>query len=196
MRLILQLLLGSFVLLAGACTLVAWRIVQFGNHPSSATADAAIVLGAAAWGNKPSPVYRERILEAVALYKAHRVRWIILTGGSPQAGYPSEAQVGQQFCVSNGVPWTATLVDEASRTTWQNLEAAKELMAPNGIHQVLLVSDPLHMRRAMAMAEGLDLQASSAPTPSSRFRSLLTRGKFLWRETWLYLAYVLLGVKD
>ena len=188
------LILWSFLLLVGGYGFVAWQIFRFGNQASNASADAAVVLGAAAWGSKPSPVYRERIVEAIALYKAGKVRWIILTGGSSRPGYPSEAQVGRQFCVSKGVPVAATLVDESSRTTWQNLEEAKALMGPRGIRTILLVSDPLHMRRAMAMAQHLGLQAQPAATASSRFRSWITRGKFLWRETWLYLAYVIFGV--
>jgi uncharacterized SAM-binding protein YcdF (DUF218 family) len=189
-------ILALLVLLVGSYGFAAWGILRYGDQVSDASADAAVVLGAAAWGSKPSPVYRERILEAVALYKAKKVNWIILTGGTPQAGYPSEAQVGRQFCVTQGVPSSATLVDERSRTTWQNLQGAKALMGPRGIRTVLLVSDPLHMRRAMAMAQDLGLQAQPAATPSTRFRSWITRGKFLWRETWLYLAYVVFGVGD
>lgn len=159
-------------------------------------ADAALVLGAAAWGNRPSPVYRERIVEAVTLYKAGKVQWIILTGGSPRAGYPSEALVGRQFCVANGVPLRATLMDENSRSTWDNLVNAQRLMTARSIKTVLLVSDPLHMRRALKMADDLGVNALPAPTPSSRFRSTISRAKFLWRETWLYLAYLILGVRN
>lgn len=195
-RLAGRLLLWSFLLRVCGWGVAAWQIIRFGNHASEASADAAIVLGAAAWGTRPSPVYRERIVEAISLYKAGKVRWVILTGGSSAPGYPSEAKVGRQFCISRGVPIGATLVDEVSRTTWQNLEQAKELMASRGIRTVLLVSDPLHMRRAMTMAKDLGLQALPVPTDSSRFRSWSTRGKFLWRETWLYLAYLIFGLKE
>lgn len=188
-----KIILLGLVLLIGAYTTVAWQIVQFGNQTSDASADAAVVLGAAAWGNKPSPVYRERINEAISLYKNGRVHWIIFTGGTPQSGYPSEAEVGRQFSAAHGVPNSAMLVDIESRNTWQNLERAKELMELAGIRSVLLVSDPLHMSRAMAMALDLGLQAKPAPTLSSRFRSWTTWGKFLWRETWLYIDYKMFG---
>jgi uncharacterized SAM-binding protein YcdF (DUF218 family) len=104
--------------------------------------------------------------------------------------------VGRQFCISHGVPAAATLPDARSRTTWQNLQEAKALMAGHNIHTALLVSDPLHMRRAMVMARDLGLHALPAATTSSRFRSSTARGKFLWRETWLYLAYVVFRLKD
>jgi len=189
-----RLSLWSLMLLTCGYGFAAWQVYRFGTDAPAATADAAIVLGAAAWGSRPSPVYRERLIEAVSLYKAHKIRWIILTGGSRQAGYPSEAIVGRHFCVSEGVPLGATLMDEASRTTWQNLEQAKALMGPRGIWSVLVVSDPFHMRRAIAMARDLGMQALPAPTASSRFRTWATRGKFLWRETWLYLAYRFFGM--
>lgn len=195
-RALVRVVAALAVLLFGAYLVAAWLIVQMERRTSDGTADAALVLGAAAWGNRPSPVYRERIAEAVALYKAGRVHWIILTGGTPQAGFPSEAEVGRQFCVERGVPVAATLVDETSRTTWQNLHNARALMARSGIHTVFLVTDPLHMRRALTMAHGLDLQAMPSPTTSSRFRSWTSRAKFLWRESWLYLAYVIFGVKE
>jgi uncharacterized SAM-binding protein YcdF (DUF218 family) len=172
---------------------VAWQIVSYGNESNDSHADAAVVLGAAAWGKKPSPVYRERIKEAIALYESGRVRYLIFTGGTPVAGYPAEGSVGRDFAIEHGVPATRILVETASRTTWQNLANAKELIGPAGIHSVLLVSDPLHMRRAMALASNLDLLAMPAPTSSSRFQSAESRATFLWRETWLYIDYLVFG---
>ena len=193
-----QMILGtdgyySIILARCGYAVVAWQIVRFGNQQSVALADAAVVLGATAWGNKPSPVYRERINEAIALYQQGRVRWIIFTGGSPQPGYPTEAEVGRRYSIVYGIPRAAILVDIESRNTWQNLERARDLMGPAGIRTVLLVSDPLHMKRAIAMASDLGLQALPAPTLSSRFRSWTTWGKFLWRETWLYIHYEAFG---
>jgi uncharacterized SAM-binding protein YcdF (DUF218 family) len=183
----------AIVLLIAGYLGIACKIVRFGAQESIGSGDAAIVLGAAAWGSKPSPVYRERINQAVLLYKQGRVRWIIFTGGTRQAGYPSEAEVGLQFALLSGVPSWSMLVDEESHTTWQNLEHAKVLMDSAGLHSALLVSDPLHMKRAVAMATELGIQVESAPTLSSRFQSLPTWGKFLWRETWLYIGYLIFG---
>src|SRR5450759_80416 len=157
----LQMFLRSRPLIVGLLALlslallaflsVAWLIVSYGNHSYDAHADAAMVLGAAAWGKKPSPVYRERIKEAIALYESGRVHYLVFTGGTPVAGYPAEGSVGREFAIEHGVPATAILVETTSRTTWQNLANAKELIKSAGIDSVLLVSDPLHMRRAMAL---------------------------------------------
>ena len=170
---------------------LAWQIVSYSNVSFESSTDAAVVLGAAAWGNRPSPVYRERINEAISLYKKGLVHYLVFTGGTPESDYPSEGWVGREFAIKHGVPETAILVELTSRTTEQNLVNAQLLMAPHGIKTVLLVSDPLHMYRAMAIARDLGLQATPAPTSSSRFQSLTSRGKSLWRETWLYLEYLL-----
>lgn len=190
-----QVMLIVIVLLVTGFLTLAYDIFQFGNQQAQGTSDAVVVLGAAAWGNKPSPVYRERINEALRLYKEGRVKRLIFTGGTREAGFPSEAEVARKFAVQHGIPVESILIDTKSRTTVQNLVQAKELMNAAGIHSVLLVSDPLHMRRVMAIAEALSLDASPAPTESSRFQSWTTRGGFLWRETWLYIDHLVMGIQ-
>ena len=173
---------------------VAVEIVRFGSHSPPVSADAAIVLGAAAWGNRPSPVYRERINEALKLYRDGRVRFLIFTGGTRDPDFPSEAEVARKFAIQHGVPASAILLDNDSHTTVQNLTNARMIMLASGIHTVLLVSDPLHMLRVMAIADAIDLQASPAPTESSRFQSWPARARFLWRETWIYIEQEILGM--
>jgi len=189
------LALGKLVLLVLLTTVLgygfaAWRVAQFGNKSSDESADAAVVLGAAAWGDQPSPVYRERLNEALILYQTGRVRRIIFTGGTPKPGYPTEAEVGQKFALAHGIPAKAILLDTESRSTWQNLTNAKKLVTAAKLDTVLVVSDPLHMRRAMRMATDIGLHAKPAPTTSSRFQSWRYWSNFLWRETSLYLAYI------
>ena len=61
---------------------VAVRIYTYGNNAVDVQGDAAIVLGAAVWGNEVSPVFRERINHAIDLYRSGKVRKIIFTGRS------------------------------------------------------------------------------------------------------------------
>lgn len=196
LRILPKLFMSGCALFAIIYATVAWQIVQYSSQKSEASADAAIVLGAAAWGNKPSPIYRERIIEALNLYKQGRVSWIVFTGGTSKMGYPSEAEVAKRFAIANEIPAKVLLVDTESRSTKQNLLHAKELMDHKGIQTALLVSDPLHMKRAMAIAMDLGLKAQPAPTVSSRIQSWSTWSKFLWRETWLYIEYLLFRRED
>ncbi|AOZ51514.1 YdcF family protein [Chromobacterium vaccinii] len=189
LRLMIRGFLLAVLLVVLGFAYVAWSIVDYGSGEDVPSADAALVLGAAAWGSKPSPVFRERINHAVKLYQSGKVRWIVFTGGTPEPGYPAEADVGREFAARQGVPMTAMLVENQSRTTWQNLSNARDLGSQFGIRSYLLVSDPLHMRRAVLMAGDLGLRASPAPTQSSRFRTLASWSRFLARETWLYVGY-------
>ncbi|WP_028536110.1 YdcF family protein [Paludibacterium yongneupense] len=189
LRLMLRGFMLAVLLLLVFTALTAWRIVDYGARTSDDSADAALVLGAAAWGDRPSPVFRERIRHAVDLYQRGKVRWIVFTGGTPVPGYPSEAEVGRAFALRAGVPMTAMLAETESRTTWENISNARRLAEPFGIHSYLLVSDPWHMRRAVLMAEDLGIDVAPSPTVSTRFRTLTVRCGFLMRETWLYIGY-------
>ena len=171
---------------------LAVEIVLYSSESSTQTAQAAVVLGAAAWGNRPSPVYKERINEAIRLYKQGRVGTLIFTGGTPVPGYPSESAVGRDYARVQGVADSAILVDTQSRSTLENLVQARELMKSAGIQSILLVSDPLHMKRSMYLAGELGLSAQPAPTESSRVQSWNIRARFLWRETWSLAAQQLM----
>ncbi len=175
------LLLGLGVLLGD--------IYLFGRHQSAANADAAIVLGAAAWGPKPSPVFRERLNEAVRLYEAGRIKSVVVTGGVGRLGGPSESSVGKEYLIDKGIPESKIFTESGSRTTWENLVNAKEVCENEKIESVLVVSDPLHMRRAMAMAKGVGFDAESCPTTTSKYVGGKKTTEFWLREVWFLLGY-------
>ena len=189
LRVIATRLLAGLLLLPLVPAFYACEIVRYSHVASTQSAQAAVVLGAAAWGNRPSPVYRERLNEALRLYRQGRVGKLIFTGGTPERGYPSEAAVAREYARQHGVPDDAILVDVKSRSTLENLVQARTLMQGADVQTVLLVSDPLHMLRAMSIARQLGIAAQPAPTDSSQFQSWPQRAKFLWRETWSYTEH-------
>jgi uncharacterized SAM-binding protein YcdF (DUF218 family) len=162
--------------------------------PDDSHAATAIVLGAAVNGDTPSPVFAARIDHAIALYRADRVERILITGGQSPEDSLSEAASGAVYAQARGVPAEAILLEGRSRTTRQNIDNAKAMIGPAGSEPVLIVSDPLHMRRAMAMACAAGLNAQPSPTPSSRYRSLGTRLPFLAREVWFIHLHWLMGI--
>lgn len=170
---------------------LAAQIMAYSYEDSDGNADAAIVLGAAAWGNHPSPVYRERLNEAIRLYKEGRVGKLIFTGGTPNLAYPAESIVARDYAEAQGIPGRDILVDSKSRSTFENLLQARTLMKAAGIRSALLVSDPLHMRRAMYIAEKLEIDAKPDPSDTSRFQSFSSQSRFLWYETWAYAEQVI-----
>lgn len=166
------------------------------GRSSEARADAAIVLGAAVWGEEPSPVFEGRLDEAVRLVASGMVDQVILTGGVGATGGSSEAEVGKRYLVSQGVPGSMVIQEDRSRRTFDNLKNAKELMEREGLESCLVVSDPLHMHRAMGMARKLGLDADARPTSSSAYRGLGSRMKFLAREVWFLwgeMKFLILG---
>jgi len=179
----------SVVVLAAG--LLAWRIYAFGNTSSNAQADAAVVLGAAVWTEEVSPVFKERINHAINLYKRGQVRKLIFTGGQGNPGEPTESSAARDYALQSGVPASAILIEEKSHTTYENILYAKQLADTHGIKKVLIVSDPLHMKRAMAMAGDAGLAADPSPTPSTRYQGLKSRLGLLAHETYYYIGYLL-----
>lgn len=169
--------------------LVAIRIYTYGNNVVDVNADAAIVLGAAVWGNEVSPVFRERINHAIDLYWSGKVRRIIFTGGQGNRNELTEAAAARQFAIKNGVPERDILIEESSHTTYENLVNAKQLADANGLKKVLIVSDPMHMKRAITMASDVGLEAYPSPTPTTRYQGWKSQIGSLVHETYYYLGY-------
>jgi uncharacterized SAM-binding protein YcdF (DUF218 family) len=174
-----------------AAGFAAWDIYRYQSSTTVEQADAAVVLGAAVWGSQPSPVFRERINHAVNLYHNGQVRMIIFTGGMGERDDAAEAEVARQYALAQGVPTEAILTETESQITEQNLANAAVVAAELHLTRFFIVSDPLHMKRAVLMARDLGMDAYPSPTPTSRYRSLRTQLPFLVRETFFYLGYML-----
>lgn len=184
-------LLGWFwrlgVLLAAWLLGVTAWIVWVGERDQAAKADAIIVLGAAAYDAKPSPVFEERIRHGLDLYEQGYAPLLIFTGGyGGSAARFSESQVARRYALKQGIPDQAILIETASRTTRQNLIEARRLMQQRKLHRVIIVSDPLHMARALRLARELGIDALASSTPSTRFRSFHTSWKFLVQEIYFF----------
>jgi uncharacterized SAM-binding protein YcdF (DUF218 family) len=171
--------------------LIAIRIYTYGNNVVDVKADAAIVLGAAVWGNEVSPVFRERINHAIDLYRSGKVRKIIFTGGQGNRNELTEAAAARAYAMKNGVPENVILIEETSHTTYENVVNAKQLADAHGLKKVLLVSDPMHMKRAVAMAADIGLEAYPSPTPTTRYQGWRSQMGSLAHETYYYLGYLM-----
>jgi uncharacterized SAM-binding protein YcdF (DUF218 family) len=178
--------------IVGAAVLAA-DILIYAMVSDPERADAAIVLGAAVYDDEPTPVFEERLRHAVELYRSGRVGLVITTGGAGPGDTLAESEAGRNWAVAHGVPEAAILMETASRTTRENFTGVAPLLSKRGIGRVLVVSDPLHMRRAMRMATDLGLDAHPSPTPTSRYRSLSTQIPMLLREVYFNAYYVVTG---
>ena len=165
---------------------VAAYIVWVGEHDQAAPADVIIVLGAAAYDARPSPVFAERIRHGIDLYQRGLAKHLIFTGGFGNGARFSESQVAQRYALKRGVPRQAILIETRSRTTHQNLQQAAVLMKAHGFKRAIIVSDPLHMARALRLAREAGIDALGSSTPTSRFRSFETRKRFLLQEVYFF----------
>jgi uncharacterized SAM-binding protein YcdF (DUF218 family) len=185
-----KVLLVIFFSLLLAVEVIAMRIYSYGNSVSDTQADAAIVLGAAVWGADTSPVFRERINHGIDLYQKGKVRKLIFTGGQGNKGEPTEASAARQYALGRGIPVNDILVEEKSHTTYENILYAKQVANAQGVRKVLIVTDPLHMKRAVAMARDVGFAAEPSPTPSTRYRGLKAQAGLLAHETYYYIGYL------
>ena len=164
-------------------------ICQFAEVDDKRQADVAIVLGAGASDGGVSPVFAERINHAVFLYESGYVDKILITGGYGKGNKYSDAYIGKTYAVSCGVSDADIILEEQSTITQENIENASMIMCDNGYETSIIVSDPLHMKRAMLMAEDYGIVAFASPTPTSRYVTWKTTIPFLLREEFFYVGY-------
>jgi uncharacterized SAM-binding protein YcdF (DUF218 family) len=129
--------------------------------------DAIVVLGAAQYNGRPSPVLRARLDHAVTLYREGYAPLVVVTGGVGAGDTTSEAIVGQRYLVAREVPEEDIVVQPVGRTTRTSMTAVGQWLRGRGLRRVLLVSDPFHMFRLRLEARRIDLEAYTSPTESS-----------------------------
>lgn len=193
MKRIKKIFLVCLLFLVAYTLYTAFSIYTYSKVDEKQSADVAVVLGTAIQGDEPSPVFRERINHGVWLYKNGYVKKVLFTGGKGKGSKHSEASVASAYAIKQGVQKEDILLEERSTITQENILYGAEILEQNEMDTVILVSDPLHMKRAMRMAKDQELVAYSSPTPTTRYRSLKTKIPFLARETFFYIGYILLG---
>ena len=175
-----------FMIYLAATALSIWR---YASVDEKQPADTAIVLGAGTAGGEISPVFRERIHHGIWLYQNGYVDALIFTGGIGDGNERSDAWAAGQYAIEQGVPEADILLEEKSTITQENIANAKKIMDEKEYRTAIIVSDPLHMKRAMLMARDYGIEAYSSPTPTSRYISLKTKIPFLAREEFFYIGY-------
>ena len=167
----------------------AISICMFANKDQTQEADAAIVLGAGINDNAPSEVFKERINHAILLYKDGYIKKIIFTGGISEGNQISDAEVAKIYAMEHGILEEDIFIENHSTITQENLFYAKEIMKTNNFETALIVSDPLHMKRAMIIAKAYNITAYASPTQTSRYVTVKTKFPFLMREVFYYILF-------
>lgn len=182
-----RLILLGLLWLAGVATYIMLVGARDEAAGDDVRADAIVVLGAAAYDARPSPVFEERLRHGIDLYKRGLAPTLIFTGGFGGTGARfAESQVGRRYALRNGVPDSAILIETASHNTRENLGQAAALMAPRKLTRAIVVSDPLHLSRALRICRDIGIQCLGSPTPTTRYRSFATRWRFLLGEVYFF----------
>lgn len=188
----------SFVLLllvgfVAGCSIVVWQAAHHDDASELDRADAIVVLGAAQYDGKPSPVFAGRLDHAALLYEQGRAGRILVLGGGQPGDRFTEAEAGRAYLVDKGVPADAITPVPKGHTTYESLRATAPVMREAGMDSAFLVSDPWHNARVERMARDLGIDGHASATWQSAATSQDTRLEGYVRETFAYLYYRVVG---
>jgi uncharacterized SAM-binding protein YcdF (DUF218 family) len=188
--------LGGFllavVLLALGWAAVVVAVAVHAARDQATGADAIVVLGAAQYNGRPSPVFRARLDHAATLYQRGLAPIVLVTGDVGPRDTLSEANVGRDYLVQVGLPAEAVLPLAGGHDTHASLEQVQHWFSGRDSRRVLLVSDGFHMLRLEIIARRLGLTPYTSPAPGSPIHANVRRNTgYLFAEgfkvpvTWL-----------
>ena len=169
--------------------LLSVRIGQQSTREEAQPADVILVLGAAEYRGRPSPVLRARLDHALELYDRKLAPRILTTGGPGGDPVFTEGGVGRSYLTSHGVPGEAIIVENEGESTVQSTAMAGEIMRRMGLQSVIVVSDGYHIYRVKRMLQSRGLKVYGSPRKELNSAPLHERwnyvkqaiGYLLWR---------------
>lgn len=182
--------LVSLVLLAVVVAYVGGTFVQVwqaSGRDGARPAQAIVVMGAAQYDGRPSPVLKNRLDHALDLYDDGLAPMIVVTGGRQEGDRFTEATSGYNYLRTQGVPDEDIRREVQGATTYESLTAVARFLATEGIDDVVVVSGPAHAKRLAEVARAVGLDA--AVSPSSGRPSIRTMA----RETFAVSVGRILG---
>lgn len=182
-------LLAVAVAIVAITGLAVWRAAHTDDASRIDHADAILVLGAAQYNGKPSPVFAGRLEQAQLLFEQGRADEVLVLGAGQPGDESTEAEAGRSYLIGRGVPAAAIVAVPVGHTTLESLRAASAYMEGRGMTSAFLVSDPWHNLRIKRMASDLGIEGYASATWHSAAVSEGTRLYGYVRETFAYLYY-------
>jgi uncharacterized SAM-binding protein YcdF (DUF218 family) len=159
-------------------------VVLAGRVDNRSPTDAIVVLGAAQYAGRPSPVLRARLDHAAALWGEGIAPRVIVTGGIGTGDTTSEAEVGRMYLLAKGVADSAILLERAGRTTGQSVKAVAAMLRERKLESATLVSDPFHSLRLKVLAARHGFRGTTSPTRTSPIsKTLRTQLRYVLHES-------------
>lgn len=131
------------------------QIIAKEKYSELTDVDCIIVLGAAIWGDKPSPMLEDRLLEGINLYKSGVSNKILMSGDHGKEEY-DEVNIMKNYAIEKGIPAENIFMDHAGFSTYESIYRAKEIF---GAKKVVIVTQKYHLYRALYIANQLGLEA-------------------------------------
>lgn len=117
--------------------------------------DCIIILGAGIWGDKPSPMLEDRLLQGIELYNNNVSTKIIMSGDHGREEY-DEVNIMKEFAIEKGVPSENIFMDHAGFSTYESIYRAKEIFEAD---KIVIVTQKYHLYRALHIANSLGIEA-------------------------------------
>lgn len=193
-RLAVKVAAGSTALIVLYLALTFVQVARASGRDQARSVQAIVVLGAAQYNGRPSPVLRARLDHAADLYERGLADKVVVTGGKQVGDAQSEATASAAYLIRRGVPDASILREVNGRSSWQQLAAAAAFLKRRGITKVLLVSDGFHSARIAAIANELGLQGYTSPATGSPIHGVATL-PYLGKETLAVAAGRLIGYR-
>lgn len=186
-RLLRIVLFAAFAAATAVLLVTAGEIARQSTIDEARSADVIVVLGAAEYRGRPSPVFEARLQHAKQLYQRGLAPRIMTTGGAGGDPDYTEAEVGRAWLVRHGVPSEAVIAEPWSESTVESVAAVSEIMRRMDLSSAIVVSDGYHIYRVKKLLEARNIPVYGSPRPS--------QPQSPWEQNWLYLrqavAYML-----
>jgi len=187
----LWILLASLGVVVGVYGVEIYSAIRDqATRDEAQAAGCIVVLGAAQYNGRPSPVFKARLDHTVNLFNRKLAPWIITTGGYGLDKKFTEAGAGKDYLVKHGVPASAIEVDPYGETTLQSARSVKKRLLRNGVRSCIVVSDGFHLFRSKAIFAGEGIIVYPSPAPGSPIES--SPAARFWhslREVFVYAAF-------
>jgi uncharacterized SAM-binding protein YcdF (DUF218 family) len=170
----------------------AWvyrQIEATANVDNAQPADAIAVFGAAEYAGRPSPVLHSRLDKAVSLYDEGMAPVVVtLGGGADKDSGKTEAGVGRDYLLANGVPFDRIIAETKSFDTEEQVNSLAYLAGRENFHHIIVVSDGTHLFRIALLCRRAGLNVYTSPRAALGNIDSIDRAKRMMHEMLSYTA--------
>lgn len=125
------------------------------DEKSIENVDCILILGAGIWGDKPSPMLEDRLLQGIELYNNGVSSKIIMSGDHGRKEY-DEVNTMKNYAIEKGIPSENIFMDHAGFSSYESIYRAKEIF---NCKKIIIVTQKYHLYRALYIANQLGIEA-------------------------------------